>query len=88
MAFADDLLKDAYHLAQRGGKRPKQASLRRAVSNGYYALFHLLISEFVANCKTSWQRTTLARIFQHGKMKNISKGIADRKIEKLALLIG
>jgi hypothetical protein len=52
-----------------------------AVSHGYCALFHLLISEFVANWKTSRQRTTLARVFQHGKMKNISKGIADRKID-------
>jgi len=42
MAFAADLLKDAYHLAQRGGKNPRQASLRRAVSSAYYALSLLL----------------------------------------------
>jgi uncharacterized protein (UPF0332 family) len=44
MAFADDLLADAHHLASRGGKRPNQSSLRRAVSTAYYALFHLLIA--------------------------------------------
>ena len=47
MAFADDLPKDAYHLAGRGGKNPRQSSLRRAVSTAYYAVFHLLISDFV-----------------------------------------
>jgi len=30
------------------GKNPKQASLRRAVSTAYYALFHLLIDEAVS----------------------------------------
>jgi hypothetical protein len=49
MAFADDLLSDANHLAARGGKNPKQSSLRRAVSTAYYALFHLLIADFVLN---------------------------------------
>jgi uncharacterized protein (UPF0332 family) len=80
VAFADDLLKDAYHLAHRGGKKPTQASLRRAVSNGYYALFHMLISEFVAKWRTPRQRTTLARIFLHGRMKNVSKRIADTNV--------
>src|ERR1017187_5772227 len=32
MSFADDLLEQAYHLANRERKNPKQASLRRAVS--------------------------------------------------------
>lgn len=30
MAFHDDLLNQAYHLARRDKKRPKQANLRRA----------------------------------------------------------
>ncbi len=47
MAYPDDLLEQAQHLAQREPKRPKQASLRRAISSAYYALFHLLISEAV-----------------------------------------
>jgi hypothetical protein len=38
MSFADDLLEQAYHLANRESKKPKQASLRRAVSTAYYAL--------------------------------------------------
>ena len=71
MSFADDLLEQAYHLANRESKKPKQASLRRAVSNAYYALFHLLIDEAVRNWRIARQRSVLARTFDHGKMKNV-----------------
>ena len=49
MAYPEDLLEQANHLARREPKRPKQASLRRAVSTAYYALFHLLIGQAVRN---------------------------------------
>lgn len=71
MAFADDLLEQAYHLANLESGEPKQASLRRAVSTAYYALFHLLIDEAVGNWGVARQRSILARTFDHGKMKNI-----------------
>ena len=51
--------------------RPKQASLRRAVSTAYYALFHLLIDETVSKWAVGRQRSILARTFEHGKMKGI-----------------
>lgn len=55
MAFADDLLEQAYHLANLDSGEPKQASLRRAVSTAYYALFHLLIDETVGHWNdASW----------------------------------
>ena len=73
MAFADDLLEQAQHLARREKKKPKQASLRRAVSTAYYALFHLLIAETVSNWKNINQRADLARAFEHGRMKQASK---------------
>ena len=72
MAFPDDLLKDAFLLAARGGKNPKQSSLRRAVSTAYYALFHLLIADFVLNWKTKDQRVRLGRMFDHSRMRNAS----------------
>lgn len=72
MAFAGDLLEQARHLPRREKKRPKQASLRRAVSTAYYSLFHLLIAEAVANWRRSDQRAALARVFEHGKMKSAS----------------
>lgn len=69
MAFPEDLLEQAQHLARREPKRPKQASLRRAVSTAYYALFHLLITEAARNWKRAAQRHSLGRAFDHGPMK-------------------
>lgn len=68
MAFPEDLREQARHLAQREPKRPKQASLRRAVSTAYYALFHLLITETTRNWKRPAERFTLARMFEHSYM--------------------
>jgi hypothetical protein len=47
VALADDLLEQARFLARReaGRGRPRQASLRRAVSSAYYAVFHLLAAD-------------------------------------------
>jgi uncharacterized protein (UPF0332 family) len=70
MAYPAHLLEQAKHLANREKKRPRQASLRRAVSTAYYALFHLLIYEATLNWKQVEQRPLLARFFEHGKMKN------------------
>jgi uncharacterized protein (UPF0332 family) len=71
MQFADDLLEQAYDLAHKEPTNPKQASLRRAVSTAYYALFHLLIDEAVSKWAVERQRSILARTFEHGKMKGI-----------------
>jgi len=71
MAFADDLLQQADHLANLESGEPKQASLRRAVSTAYYALFHLLIDQAVGNWGVERQRGVLARTFDHGKMKSV-----------------
>jgi len=70
MAFADDLLEQAYHLANLETGDPKQSSLRRSVSTAYYALFHLLIDEAVGNWGVARQRSILARTFDHGKMND------------------
>jgi uncharacterized protein (UPF0332 family) len=72
MPLANDLLEQAYHLAKREPKRPRQASLRRAVSSGYYALFHLLISEATRHWKLAHQRPFLSRFYEHGKMLQAS----------------
>jgi hypothetical protein len=72
MAFADDLLKQAFHLLNKEPKTPTQASLRRAVSTAYYALFHLLIQDASANWSRRDTRDYLARAFEHGAMKAAS----------------
>jgi uncharacterized protein (UPF0332 family) len=71
MSFAQDLLEQAEHLVNRDGAIPKQASLRRAVSTAYYALFHLLIDEAVGNWSVARHRGRLARTFDHGSMKRV-----------------
>src|ERR1700735_3811250 len=77
MPFADDLLEQAHHLATREEGEPKQASLRRAVSTAYYALFHLLIDEAVSQWSVERQRSILARTFDHGKMKGICDSVLE-----------
>src|SRR5450755_2868472 len=69
MPFAHDLLRQAYHLANKERKNPSQASLRRAVSTGYYALFHLLVDDAVGKWFVPHQRSALARTFEHRTMK-------------------
>ncbi|HEY8379618.1 MAG TPA: hypothetical protein VIK91_24165 [Nannocystis sp.] len=44
--LAEDLLAQAEVLAALDPSRPKEASLRRAVSTAYYSLFHLLLDSF------------------------------------------
>src|SRR5450756_1052084 len=74
MAFPDDLLELAQDLRSLHPERPeRQASLRRAVSTAYYALFHLLISEATANWARPELRATLGRCFDHGPMKTASE---------------
>ena len=68
MPFANDLLEQARHLANREPQRPRQASLRRAVSTTYYSLFHLLITASVSHWRIPRQRTILARHFNHKTM--------------------
>ena len=72
MSFAEDLLDVARDLADRDPEALRQASLRRAVSTAYYALFHLLIAEATANWSRAELRPALGRIFEHGKMKSAS----------------
>lgn len=66
-------------LVHKEPRKPKQASLRRAISTAYYALFHLLIHESVANWKRQDLRATLGRAFDHGNMKSASNRIQDRR---------
>ena len=79
MAYHDDLLRQALQLVHKEPRNPKQASLRRAVSTAYYALFHLLISEAVANWNRVNLRAALGRAFDHGIMKAGSNRIQDTR---------
>lgn len=77
MTFPADLLEQARHLAKKDPNRPKQASLRRAISTAYYALFHLLTSEaarlFAKDKKLSH---LLLRTYGHGEMYDVSSAFS------------
>ena len=80
MTLPADLLKQAGFLVGREPKRPSQASLRRAVSASYYALFHLLVGEATRLMFSGRGRATLrpivARAFRHSTMKALARQFA------------
>lgn len=79
MALHDDLLAQADALAHAEIGKPKQASLRRAVSAAYYAVFHLLVdqsSRFLIAGKRDALRQQLARCYDHGQMRKAAQVFA------------
>jgi uncharacterized protein (UPF0332 family) len=72
----DELLKQADHLAQKEPRRPRQASLRRAVSAAYYALFHAIAEEFGRSFRSA-QRSAASRLLEHGAAKAMAIQIAN-----------
>ena len=72
-----DLLKQAKLFAGKEPRRPLQASLRRAVSASYYALFHLLVDEATKRMLSGRNRDALrdclARAFSHDVMKQVAQ---------------
>lgn len=84
MMFHADLLAQAKHLATKESKRPRQASLRRAISAAYYAVFHLLTSEaalLFAREDKFWQR--MNRVYGHTELNDVSKSVALGKLPKV-----
>jgi hypothetical protein len=74
LALPEDLLAVARHLALREPKRPRQATLRRAISTAYYALFHLLTSAgaaALAPAQPMALRARVRRAFAHEEMKRV-----------------
>lgn len=77
MSLHDDLLAQAKALAVMEPRRPLQASLRRAVSTAYYALFHFLVDEATrrmlgVGADRELLRGCLARAFNHSNMKKVA----------------
>jgi len=77
--FADDLLDDARHLAAKGGAEKRKSCMRRAISTAYYAVFHLLVEDFVEHWEFEDQRARLARMFNHQKMRDAPFTPKDKK---------
>jgi uncharacterized protein (UPF0332 family) len=71
----DDLLELAEHLARRETRRPKQATLRRAISTAYYALFHAL-AYLCADQLVGWNKpwevfTPIYRTLDHSTARRL-----------------
>jgi hypothetical protein len=76
-----DLLEQARHLAFREPGKPRQASLRRAVSTAYYSLFHFLLQEATNRlfpAKPTALRERASRAFTHFEAKNVCEVFAKK----------
>jgi uncharacterized protein (UPF0332 family) len=75
-----DLLEQAHHLATKEAKRPRQASLRRATSAAYYALFHLLAHDAAhqaAGPSPDGLRSLIQRAILHADVKAVCKSFIE-----------
>ena len=87
MSIARDLLAQAQLLAGKEPRKPKQASLRRAVSAAHYALFHQIIEDAataLAPPAPSGLSKLVQRAFPHGQIKSACKDFvaADAALKK------
>jgi len=76
MPLSQDLLEQAQFLVGREPGKPKQASLRRAVSTAYYAIFHLLAWDAAAQATPSKPVGLTGRVvrsIEHGAMKKAAQ---------------
>lgn len=76
MGFSEDLLEQAQFLVRREPNKPKQASLRRAVSTAYYAVFHLLTWEAAdqaAPKNPGGLKIRVTRSLEHNSMKKAAQ---------------
>jgi hypothetical protein len=77
MTLHHGLLEQAQHLLRREKRRPRQASLRRAISTAYYALFHLLVFDagrvFVGPIKDQALQARIQRSFPHRQLNDVSR---------------
>jgi hypothetical protein len=78
VSLAADLLDQADHLTGLERGRPKQASLRRAISSAYYSLFHLIVEDasryLVAGSRL---RAAVARSFEHQTLRAAAAALGD-----------
>ena len=79
----EHLLEQARHLARRERTRPRQASLRRAVSTAYYALFHFFIREAVRQIGPNLSEENSNRTyrwFDHGTMYRAARAFSEEAV--------
>jgi hypothetical protein len=82
LTLHQDLLEQAHHLALREPGKPRQASLRRAVSAAYYSLFHFLLHEATNRLfpsRPAALRERASRAFTHSEAKSVCEIFAREK---------
>jgi hypothetical protein len=83
MPLPQDLLEQAKFLVRREQRKPKQASLRRAVSAAYYAAFHLLGADAASQASPpspAGLRIRVQRSLEHGAMKEAAKRFESQRL--------
>ena len=88
MSLHADLIAQARHLCQKEPRRPKQASLRRAVSAAYYGLFHCPVSSAAASFLSHRHRALrppLMRVFKHREMAEACQRLLKLKAQPAAM---
>ncbi len=93
MIEPEDLIFQAEALVAQGRGAPRQAALRRAVSNAYYALFHTILrrcaQELAGGDSTTAEYRLVYRSIDHNRVKEICHEVANPKLgPKLAKLLG
>lgn len=93
MVYADDLIEQAETLAAKDRRRPKQASLRRAVSAAYYALFHEIADRAAASVLSTADAAgavgqRLRRVIYHSSVLRTSKWFAGTPTAMPAVIQG
>jgi len=79
-SLPEHLLEQAKHLARRERTRPRQASLRRALSTAYYAFFHFLTRETVRQIAPNLSEDNYNRVyrwFDHGAMARVARAFSE-----------
>ncbi len=82
-SLPEHLLEQAKHLACRERTRPRQASIRRAISTAYYALFHFLIREAVRQIGPNLSEEHYNRAyrwFDHGAMNRVALAFSQQVV--------
>ena len=74
MNLPQRLLELAQSMAAMDAKRPRQATLRRAISTAYYSLFHLLTTEYAALFSSDpIAKAAIARTVNHKDIAAIAR---------------
>ena len=74
MNLPQSLLELAQSMAKMDAKRPRQATLRRAISTAYYSVFHLLTTEYAALYSSDpVAKAAIARTVNHKDIAAIAR---------------